>query len=221
MKLIQQSKTYIKKSKKYIYKLLGHTPDRYPLRKGKVDFVFIHINKTAGVSITRAIGLPYNRQHLTAKEVIKIIGKEQWEKAYKFTIVRNPWDKVVSHYKYKIKINQANLKDNPISFSEWVKKTYGIHKDIVYYNNPRWFMPQIDWLLDDKEELNIDFVGRFENLTTDFQIIADKIGVDSELPHLNASSSIRPNYKEFYDEETKEIVQEFFQKDIEIFQYYF
>jgi hypothetical protein len=67
-----------------------------PLHKGKHgSYIFIHINKTAGTSIIDVIGKPF-RKHLTSKEVIKVIGQKKWDAAYKFAVVRNPWDKVVS-----------------------------------------------------------------------------------------------------------------------------
>ena len=61
-----------------------------PLRSGpNGPFIFIHINKTAGTSIGRAVGLP-NKLHLTAREIIDRVGEEAWRKAYKFAFVRNP-----------------------------------------------------------------------------------------------------------------------------------
>ncbi len=193
------------------------SPD-YPVRKGKINFIFIHINKTAGTSITKAIKLP-KRRHLSAKEVIEIVGKERWEKSYKFTFVRNPWDKVVSHYKYRIKTNQTNLRDNPISFSEWVKLTYGDDKNLFYYDKPKMFQPQNEWLLNDEDKIDIDMIGKFENINKDFQIIADQIGCDSKLPHRNKTEKV--DYREFYNDETKAIVAKWFQRDIELFKYEF
>ena len=79
-------------AKSLMYKLLHIKP--VPLRQGSNgSFIFIHINKTAGTSIGKAIGLPI-KDHLTAQEVLSRIGKDRWDAAYKFTLVRNPWDKV-------------------------------------------------------------------------------------------------------------------------------
>jgi hypothetical protein len=217
---------FIRNSKKRIQQVINarlhqyfpqYSPN-YPLRKGKVSFVFIHINKTAGTSISKAIGL-YRRQHLTAKEIIKIIGYHKWNRAYKFTVVRNPWDKVVSHYQYRIKTNQTNMQSNPISFSEWVKFTYGLEKNKFYYDQPKMFMPQVDWLLDHNEQLNLDLICKFENLEDDFEKVTQVIGCSSLLPHLNPSK--RANYQDFYDSETKKIVEEWFKQDLELFGYQF
>ncbi len=190
-----------------------------PLRQGhNGPFIFIHINKTAGTSIGNAIGLPV-KHHQTAREVIARIGKDKWNKAYKFTLVRNPWDKVVSHYEYRLKRNKTEVASRNISFPEWVKKTYGQDKDPFYYNNPKSFQPQVEWLKDDEDKISVDFVGKFESINEDFNQIKSVIGLDAELPHLNASK--RAGYQTYYDDETREIVAHWFREDIEVFGYHF
>lgn len=203
--------------KKLIHNLLHIKP--IPLRQGNNGpFIFIHINKTAGTSIGKAIGLPV-KDHLTAKEVIARIGKDKWDTAYKFTLVRNPWDKVVSHYEYRRKKNKTEIASRNISFSDWVKMTYGENKDPFYYNNPRSFQAQVEWLKDDKGKISIDFIGKFESINEDFNQIKTVIGLDAELPHLNASR--RTGYQSYYDDETRDIVASWFHEDIEVFEYRF
>ena len=190
-----------------------------PLRQGNNGpFIFIHINKTAGTSIGNAIGMPI-KHHQTAREVIAMIGKDKWNKAYRFTLVRNPWDKVVSHYEYRRKRNKTEVASRGISFSEWVKKTYGPEKDPLYYNNPKAFQPQVEWLKDDEGNVSIDFIGKFETINEDFEQIKIAIGLEAELPHLNASK--RADYHSYYDDETQEIVANWFREDIEAFGYRF
>jgi len=190
-----------------------------PLRQGKNGaFIFIHINKTAGTSIGNAIGLPI-KHHQTAREVIHQIGKNKWNTAYKFTLVRNPWDKVVSHYEYRRKRNKTEVGSRAISFSEWVKKTYGPDKDLFYYNNPKAFQTQVEWLKDDEGRITIDFIGKFESINEDFDQIKHAIGLEAELPHLNASK--RAGFQSYYDDETRQIVTDWFREDIEAFNYNF
>ncbi len=205
------------KIKELMLKLLHIKPS--PLRQGiNGPFIFIHINKTAGTSIGKAIGLPV-KHHQTAKEVIAAIGRERWETAYKFTLVRNPWDKVVSHYEYRRKRNKTEVASRNISFSTWLKKTYGPEQDSFYYNNPKAFQPQVEWLKDDEGKISIDFVGKFESINEDFNHIKREIGLSAELPHLNASK--RAGYQSYYDDETRDIVANWFREDIDAFGYKF
>ncbi|MGB7452385.1 MAG: sulfotransferase family 2 domain-containing protein [Lysobacterales bacterium] len=203
--------------KYFVSKLLHIKPT--PLRQGiNGPYIFIHINKTAGTSIGNAIGLPV-KHHQTAREIIASIGREKWTAAYKFTLVRNPWDKVVSHYEYRLKRNKTEIAARNISFSEWVIKTYGPDKDPFYYNNPKAFQPQVEWLKDDEGKISIDFIGRFESINEDFDQIKSVIGLEAELPHLNASK--RAGYQSYYDDESREIVADWFREDIELFGYCF
>ena len=190
-----------------------------PLRKNDTtSFVFIHINKTAGTSIAKAIGLP-RKSHLTAIEVIDIIGRDQWDKAFKFAVVRNPWAKVYSHYKYRIKTNQNKMGQQPVEFNNWVAKTYGPEKDPNYYDIPKMFQPQVDWLIDHQGKMDIDLILKFETLAEDYEVLRKKIGVDEPLPHLNKTQ--KTDYRAQYSEASKEIIANWFKDDIALFGYRF
>ena len=190
-----------------------------PLHQGKnTDFVFIHINKTAGTSIIDVIGKPF-RKHLTAKEVIDVIGQKKWDAAYKFTVVRNPWDKVVSQYKHNIKVNSSNMANHTISFREWLCCTYGEPKNEFYYARPQMFYPQVEWLKNYHEEIDVDKIIRFENLNAGINEVFRVLAIDRTLPHLNRTA--RTEYRDFYDDETREIIADWFHDDIREFSYTF
>lgn len=189
----------------------------WPLRaRAGSEFVFIHINKTGGTSVERALHIPF--EHKTALEKIDEMGRENWDKAFTFTVVRNPWDKVVSHYHYRVKTNQTKLQENIIEFKNWVTLTYE-KMDEYYYDNPRMFMPQSDWISDENNNILVDKICRFENLETDFGIVCNRIGISAKLPHAKASD--RRKYNDYYDDRTAEIVANWFRKDIENFGYEF
>jgi chondroitin 4-sulfotransferase 11 len=180
------------------------------------DFIFIHINKTGGSSIENALKIPL--EHKTATEKQQQLGEKEWNKKLTFTVVRNPWDKVVSHYHYRVKTNQTNLRNKPIKFKEWVKLTYK-NMDETYYDKPKMFMPQTSWITDSNGKIIVDEILNFENLNEDFNSVMVKLGKQIPLPHLKRSNHI--NYKTYYDTETVEIVDNWFKEDINNFDYQF
>jgi len=179
-------------------------------------FVFIHINKTGGSSVEKALNVPL--EHKTAIEKIDEIGQKYWDRKFTFTVIRNPWDKVVSHYHYRVKTNQTDLRDNPIEFKEWLKRTYG-NQDAFYYDNPKMFMPQTNWITDNNGNILVDEIIHFENLESEFNKILEKLGKNRTLPHVKKSN--RGNYRDYYDEETIAIVRNWFERDIKRFGYQF
>lgn len=195
---------------------------RFPLRRAKArlytkylsDILFVHINKTAGSSIEEALGLPF--QHRTAQELRDLVGERRWKRCFTFAFVRNPWDKVASHYHFRVQTNQTGLGDAPLDFNEWVIRAYD-ERDPRYYDQPKMFMPQVDWISDASGQVMVDFVGRFERLEEDFEQICRRIGADGELPHVKSSD--RPHYREVYSERASDVVWDRFASDIERFGY--
>lgn len=194
---------------------IGRYQDEIRLRY-LAGFAFVHINKTGGSSVERALGLPF--RHLTAPELRAAIGATRWKRWFSFTIVRNPWDKVASHYHYRVRTNQTALRTHPVAFGEWVRLTYG-EQDRRYFDSPKMFMPQTDWLVDEEGKIMVEFIGRFERLEQDFRTICHRIGRDAQLPHLKKSE--RGDYRTLYTDATTEIVGKWFARDLANFNYSF
>ena len=190
----------------------------YTRRKG--DFLFVWINKTAGVSVALALGINkdlYN--HYTAMELREIVGATAFGNMFKFCFVRNPWDKVFSEFRFRIWTNQNELTSDA-SFAQWVRSTY-VEQDPRYHDWPKMFLPQLEWITDEEGHIAVDFVGRFENLQHDFNRICNSIGMERiALPHENKSRETN-RYRKFYDDETRSIVEKVFKADIEYFGYEF
>lgn len=146
-------------------------------------------------------------QHLTSSEIKQRYGNQIWVDYYKFTVVRNPWDELVSTYNY-IKNKRPDLCTEKFStFKEWV---------INIKNTNR----QNRYILDDNDQNMVDYIMRFENLQNDFNTVCDKIGITrQQLAHMNKTD--HKHYTEYYDDETREIVTEKHAKDIEYFGYKF
>ena len=76
-------------------------------------YSFIHINKCGGTSVERFLGIP--TVHDTAAHRIKTIVKKNWDNRFTFALIRHPYSKVVSHYNYRTKTNQNNLREMPLA----------------------------------------------------------------------------------------------------------
>jgi hypothetical protein len=180
------------------------------------NFYFIHINKTGGSSIENALKIPF--EHKTAREKIAEVGLDKWRRRFTFAIVRNPWDKVVSHYCYRVKTNQTGLSASSMSFSDWVERAYW-YKDPAFRDKEKMFMPQVEWVRSTEGGFLVDYVGYFEDLEGSFDEAMKRTGLTASLPHLKSTK--RRDYRDYYDASSRQIVAESFADDIEAFNYSF
>jgi hypothetical protein len=68
--------------------------------------------------------------------------------------------------------------------------------------------------------MDIDFIGKIENLQNDFNTICDNIGIPRK-PLTQRNKSKHDHYSKYYDKETRDIVASRFAEDIEMFGYKF
>ena len=194
-----------------------------PTEVNNRELFFDHINKTAGSSVEEGVGLKF--QHKTAPELRQEVGQDRWNAGFSFSFVRNPWDRVVSLYHWRVKTNQTQLAERPVPFSDWVVRSFG-EQNPAYYDKPRMFMQQIDWLTDfepgRRGEILVDFVGRYENLELHYDhiISASKSNQAKPLPHMKPSERNK-NYVPYYAPQTAEIIADWFADDIREFGYVF
>jgi hypothetical protein len=154
---------------------------------------------------------------------------------YKWTFVRNPWDRAVSaHSKCTVAARYAPINPKWNDFETWLRAWYK-HKNAIKGLDtmptpcPRikgfedsmkvHFFPQSPLLKVDGE-IKMDFIGRFESIEKDFQYVCNKLGVAGNLEHKNARKNPRP-YQEYYTDELIEIVADLYEEDIVEFGYEF
>jgi chondroitin 4-sulfotransferase 11 len=178
-------------------------------------YVFIHINKCGGTSVESALGIPV-KIHDTALARRKKIGRRRWEQAFTFALVRHPYSKVISHYKYRIKTNQTAMREAPIALNEWIRKSYQ-DKDRHYYDQPLMFAPCFHWVTDQNGDVIVDYIAKLETIATDWPIIQERIGQEAPLPVKNISGS-EFGWKDL-DATARRIIQGHFRKDFEMFGY--
>ena len=155
--------------------------------------------------------------HDTALQRRALLGKKRWEKIFSFSVVRNPYDKVGSHYRYRLKTNQTGLAETKISLSEWVCRSYG-DQDPKYYDQPLMFAPCTTWLIDEDGKIIVDFVGKLESISKDWETIKRRLNLEVDLPKHNATSSDNVFQNEL-SPEAEQIIESHFEEDFERFGY--
>lgn len=198
------------------------------------QFVFVHIFKTAGTSIKRAVrryampswheganfvlkrigisqfGPRGHHDHVKVTDLIEEIGRSRFNRLFSFAFVRNPWDWELSHYNYICKTN-SHVSHQEVS-------ALGSFSEYVRWRCDGRFQTQESFLLSQGISV-VDFVGRFENLESDFRYVCQRIGIRYRLPRLNVSR--RDDYRVSYDNQSRSLIADTYQSDIARFGYTF
>jgi hypothetical protein len=202
----------------------------------KYKCIFIHIPKTGGVSISDVIwpgertesdlwaGLVskyHNKyqtgglQHLLARQIRQEVGSRIFQDYFKFAFVRNPWDKAVSQFSY-----MAQRPDLCELIGMTATTTFCEYLKLIQSREHVQWKSQVQFLRDEDGRNLVDFIGRFENIRNDAQVVFERIGVHcEELPRRNASGH-RP-FREYFDNETQAMLGELYAEDVKAFGYRF
>lgn len=193
----------------------------------KHSCVFIHINRTGGASIEQALGRDSKTKanHLSARHQARKLGMRQFREYFSFSIVRNPWEKMVSMFHHP-----AHQRFGHVSFDEWIK-TLDSNERLRYTSNQLDWLTTKSWVWDVSKQrfsqkpesslLMVDFVGRFERLQDDWNFVCEQLEIPAtKLPHRN-KSDYGKSYQSFYTPESRQIIAGRFERDIEYFDYIF
>jgi len=189
----------------------------------KYKCIFVHVPKAAGTSIYKQV-LKGNPGHRTITEYQLMYGKEIFNHYYKFSITRNPWDRLVSAFCY-LKYSGSEEDKN------WAKIALAPYDDFdsfvrdlpnnKYYLTWVHFIPQYKFLMDPSGKIPLDYIGKMENLDSEISLICKNLGIDNITLKKDNPSPNRKHYSTYYTEETKKIVSDIYQKDIKLFGYTF
>jgi hypothetical protein len=148
--------------------------------------------------------------HIKCLEIKPFLGVEVWNSYFKFAIVRNPYDRFVSYCAFMNK-NNPDFTKNPQPYMYQALLNKKTHKHIL-------FIPQSDFICDANDQLMINYTGRYETLQSSYDTVCDSINLTkSSLETINSSTHMP--YKEYYNDELKEMVYNFYKKDFIHFGY--
>lgn len=186
--------------------------------------IFVHIPKNAGLSVSYTLFGNTGGSHRKIKHYKAKFAKTTFRKFFKFTFVRNPWDRVVSTYFF---LKEGGITEKDAKWSEENLSRFENFEEFVreWLNNENansslHFQEQHLFLSDEEGNFPLDFIGRFENLEEDFKKVCSRLGIERDLDNKNSSNRKR-DYKSYYSAETRAIVAKVYEKDIQMFNYAF
>lgn len=213
--------------KSYLIKLLGTDhfrwlEDRYLTNSyNNANIIFIHIPKCGGSSIAKQI-YGGNRGHHSANELNQRL-PNLYINLPKFTLIRNPIDRIQSAYGYVIsrgndygfvkqypEYNEECFQSFSRFITEWLPK-YGTDKTGVIFN------PQIQFLkLNDAVDKNID-IYRLDDISTLISSLSDNhcINISNILINANPYKGERTINKDLI-----KLIEEIYKSDFELYESY-
>ncbi len=198
----------------------------------KHNFLFVHIPKTAGNAIQTVLHgysedeivktQPWQdgverfqvrsrsyelEKHSPLKDYRRELGDELFQRLFKFTCVRNPWDRAISFF---FSPHRGDVRWDRKKFKKFLKELEPTGNYLAL-NRGAQNTPVFE---------NVDYVMRYETLQDDFRAVCDRIGIPpTDLPVRNKSS--RDHYARYYDDYLIEFVRSRFREEIEYFGYEF
>jgi hypothetical protein len=203
--------------------------------------IFIWIPKTAGTSLWKCLAEAGAHEYLSPEDIrmpvacgintfghipvyrlreVGLVSDDYYKQAWKFAIVRDPFDRAVSLYKYLIVAQILPPTTTFRLFCEYLAAR--AFEPVGDYNRLHLSQvnPQVRWLFDRSGTPCFDFLGRFESLDRDAKSIFEQVGVDRRglsLPKENATD--RGRAEDYYGRFEERVVQEAYAEDFELLGY--
>jgi len=182
----------------------GHVPhllkakqgDDYELMSAAAQkCIFVHVPKAAGISVANALFGSRAGGHIPLCYYLWLYGAKRFDAYFKFAFVRHPVDRARSAYQF---LHAGGLSQIDRDWAEIYVKPYETFDEFVSQSLVRpevsqalHFRPQVFFLTDPRTgKIGLDFLGKFENIGCDFVKVADRLGRNCQLPHLNKKDGL-------------------------------
>ncbi len=205
--------------------------------------VMVHIHKCAGTSLIEHFAR--NPSYLCCSSRMgdydgrtgrEYFSDTLWERLFKFSIIRNPYSRIVSVYRMFME-NSKPLKtlfqingtfEDFVSTLDWVdlekhnvrkdevgkfnlkNNIWGIWSHCCPYSNPKYMI----------DEMN--YIGRFESLSDSLQYVSNHLGENCSLNKIKRKKFFGTyDYRDFYNDYSKKTISRIYEKDLNRFGYDF
>ena len=145
--------------------------------------------------------------HQSARVIQHRVSRKVWKTYFKFTVERNPYDKMASMY--FMNWGKDGIDRPGKTFEDWVKRGKNLPLNFPLYT----------W----KNKIMVDQIIRYENLNEELSIIYQGLGVPFNGLNENAKAGFRNNmpYQELHTDYTRQKTMEVFHKEFELMEYTF
>ncbi|MCG7493558.1 sulfotransferase family 2 domain-containing protein [Thalassobius sp. Cn5-15] len=207
------------------------------------QYIFIHIPKTGGTSMAMALEARAKKddvligdtpkasrrrrrfrdaetrgrlwKHSTLADIEGLVGPDEVERYFTFTLVRNPWDRMVSYYHWL----QRQDFDHPAVQLARQEEFSGFLAHPMTWQAQK-AAPARHYMTDARGNEVCDLYIRLEHLAEDIGPLEAHLGLALEMPHANPSRRAR-DYRRYYSDSDAAFLAEVCAEDIERFGYGF
>lgn len=198
-----------------------------------LKLIFVHVPKTAGTSFEYALGMhgardniglmPYTHQqknmnylfggglqHLTAKEILTSVGKYTFSSFFKFSIIRNPYERFVSFVAWNQPDKSQTLtRKEFVDFIDRSKHRFRFIFDKMLY-------PQCKFLYI-RKNLAVDLLIRYEKLNEGVAMLEKQLNKKMTIDKRMCSN--HEEFKYYYDSRSYKLIQSIYRRDFYYFGY--
>ena len=222
---------------------VGNHPRNNPDYYGPYDWHLYGLNKEEGAdAIGDVVGhigqwlYDWNTHFLAeySKPYSLSDGKEKFQQYFKFTFVRNPWDRFISlwvKFKEEVKLQEQFNGLFELHIDTDFKEPQEVLRYLLLAHQkdlllPRWFKPQYEYVHDENLRVLTNYIGHYEKFQFCFDFLCDRIDVPHRtLPwggedHRRYTKE-KKHYKDYYDDFMINAVAEIYHNDISTWQYEF
>lgn len=169
------------------------------------------------------------RKHSTLDELTGygVLPAEEARALFKFCTIRNPFDSLVSLYA-KMVGSYVPLLDDPGSFIHQYPKMVEDMRFVAEHSFSEWIVFRYGHMTEGEHLYRsfikgMDGIMRFERLQEDLERMVDRLGLPNGyvIPSLNVTLGREPDYRSYYTDESRRVVEAAFRPDLDKFEYSF
>ena len=189
----------------------------------KYKLIHVHIPKCGGQGVEPSLGVffeldkiyfeyswglykHYELQHLTCQQMLNlnIISKKLFDRYYKFAVIRNPYERLISAITWLYKVSDID------KVREYAKK--------INYESVLHVKPQHLFLYDKDGNIMVNEVFKMEKYQKMIDMLKEKTGKSIDNVKHNASNR-KKDYMVYFDQELLDFTNNFYAKDFELLGY--